>query len=473
MTIKNLSDYIAKIFVLICVLRLPFSASSQIPTQYVIKNVNVIPMTSPDLVIHNANVVIDGNHIESINGNIPSKAKIIDGTGKYLIPGLTDAHVHLPTDSYLEQKLPLQLPEIAFNTQDIMTPIIANGVTTVFDLNSTMETFAQKKEIQKGYIVGPRIVLSSLINGGTGNGRIANTPEEGRELVRSAKIEGYDIIKVYSQLNIPTYDAIIDEAYKQGFKTVGHIPNAFQGKLDSAFVPHFGMVAHAEEFSKHSKNFSEQDALRFAALAKNNGTWVSPTLVAMVWIAKQTHSIDSIKNEPALKYVHPLLQSKWLTANNYVKDASPEHEAYLDSMVQFHFRLVRALKNAGVPIVAGTDAGVSGDIWGFSLHEELELLVQSGLTSYEALNAATFLPAQWLGIEKQIGTIEVGKYADLVLINDNPLTDIKNTRKIAGVFVNGKWLDKVKINSMLSDLAKRNTANKTKYDWKTIIKNKR
>lgn len=262
---------------------------------FAIKNVTVIPMTSRDSIINHANVVIDGDHIKSITGNIPSKAKIIDGTGKYLIPGLTDAHVHLPTDSYLGQKLPIQLPDIAFNTQDIMTPFIANGVTTVFDLNSTMETFAQKKEIEKGYVTGPRIVLSSLINGGTGNGRIANTPEEGREFVKSAKIEGYDIIKVYSQLNIPTYDAIIDEAYEQSLKTVGHIPNAFQGRLDSAFVPHFGMVAHAEEFSKHSKNFSEQDALGFAALAKNNGTWVSPTLVAMVWIDKQKHSIDSIK----------------------------------------------------------------------------------------------------------------------------------------------------------------------------------
>ncbi|GAB2623848.1 amidohydrolase family protein [Emticicia sediminis] len=438
---------------------------------YAIKNVNVITMTS-NAVINNATVVVSENRIESINGAIPKNAKIIDGKGKWLIPGLIDTHVHLSVDSYFGPKLPTQAPDLTFNTQDIMTPIVANGVTTVWDLNSTMETFGQKKEIEKGYIVGPRIVLAALINGGAGQGRIANTAEEGRIVVRNAKAEGYDLIKVYSKLSIETYNAILEEAHKLGLKTIGHIPNAFQGKLEQAFNTHFGMVAHAEEFSKHSENFSLQDVQKFAKLAKDNETWLSPTLTTMDWIAKQSRSIENIKTLQSLKYVHPLFQSKWLTANNYVKNATPENIAYFDNMVKFHFQLVKAFKDAGIPIVAGTDAGVSGVVSGFALHDELELLVQAGLSTQEALNAATVLPAQWLGIDKQIGTVETGKLADLLLLDENPLTDIKNTRKIAGVFVNGKWLDKAKINYMLSDLASRNTADKDKYDWKTII-NKR
>jgi len=193
----------------------------------------------------------------------------------------------------------------------------------------------------------------------------------------------------------------------------------------------------------------------------------------LVWIAKQTHSIDSIKNLTSLKYVHPLLQSKWLTANNYVKNASSENATNFDNMVKFHFLLVKAFKDAGVPIVAGTDAGVSGVVAGFSLHDELELLVQAGLTTQEALNSATLLSAQWLGIDKQIGSIETGKFADLVLLDGNPLNDINNTRKIAGVFVNGNWLDKTKINAMLTDLAKRNAEDKDKFDWKTIMNKKK
>jgi imidazolonepropionase-like amidohydrolase len=462
-----------KLFIVLIGLLTTLKGYSQKQTSYVIKNVNVITMASSNTVLENATVVISNNLIQSINGEIPKNAIIVDGKDKWLIPGLIDAHVHLPTDSYFGQKLPTQTPDISFNTQDIMTPIIANGVTTVLDLNSTMETFAQKKAIEKGYIVGPRVALAVLINGGNGQGRIANTAEEGRTMVRNAKAEGYDFIKVYSKLNIETYNAIVDEAFKQGLKTIGHIPDAFQGKLEQAFVPHFGMVAHAEEFSKKSDSFILQDATKFAKLSKDNGTWLSPSLITLVWIAKQTHSIDNIKNLPSLKYVHPLLQSKWLTANNYVKNASPENATYFDNMVKFHFKLVKAFKEAGVPIVAGTDAGVSGVVAGFSLHDELELLVQAGLTPQEAINSATLLSAQWLGIDKQIGSIEIGKLADLVLLDKNPLIDINNTRKIAGVIVNGKWLDKTKLNAMLTDLANRNTANKDKFDWKTFINKKK
>ncbi len=462
-----------KLFIVLIGLLTTLKGYSQKQTIYVIKNVNVITMASSNTVLENATIVISNNLIQSINGEIPKNATIINGKGKWLIPGLIDAHVHLPTDGYLGQKLPAQTPDLSFNTQDIMTPIIANGVTTVLDLNSTMETFAQKKAIEKGYIVGPRIALAALINGGNGQGRIANTAEEGRIMVRNAKAEGYDFIKVYSKLNIETYNAIVDEAFKQGLKTIGHIPDAFQGNLEQAFVPHFGMVAHAEEFSKKSDSFSLQEATKFAKLSKDNDTWLSPTLITMVWIAKQTHSIENIKNLPSLKYVHPLLQSKWLTANKYVKNASPESATYFDNMVKFHFKLVKAFKEAGVPIVAGTDAGVSGIVAGFSLHDELELLVQAGLTPQEAIYSATLLSAQWLGIDKQIGSIETGKLADLVLLDENPLIDINNTRKIAGVFVNGKWLDKTKLNAMLTDLANRNSVNKDKFDWNTFMNKKK
>jgi imidazolonepropionase-like amidohydrolase len=441
-------------------------------TTFVIKNVNVITMASSNAILENATVVITDNFIQSINEAIPQNATIIDGKGKWLMPGLIDAHVHLPTDTYFGPKYPTKLPDLALNLQDIMTPIIANGVTTVIDLSSSMETFAQKKAIEKGYIIGPRIALAALINGGNAQGRVANTAEEGRIMVRNAKAEGYDFIKVYSKLNIETYNAIIDEAFKQGLKSLGHIPNAFQGKLEQVFVPHFGMVAHAEEFSKNTDSFSLADALKFAKLSKENDTWLTPTLTTMVWIANQTHSIDCIKNLTSLKYVHPLLQSKWLTANNYVKNASPENVTKFDKMVKFHFVLVKAFKEAGVPIIAGSDAGVSGVVAGFSLHDELALLVQAGLTPAEALNSATLLSARWMGVDHQIGSIEKGKLADLVLLDQNPLIDINNTRKIAGVFVNGKWLDKTKLSAMLTDLANRNTANKDKFDWKTITNKK-
>ena len=123
-------------------------------------------------------------------------------------------------------------------------------------------------------------------------------PSDGRQTVRIIKAEGYEFIKVYSGLNIETYKAIVDEANKQGLKIIGHIPNAFRGKLKEAFVPHFGMVAHAEEFSKQTDEFSDQDAKRFAQLAKENGTWLTPTLTTMVWIASQARSLDELQHYP-------------------------------------------------------------------------------------------------------------------------------------------------------------------------------
>lgn len=442
-------------------------------TYYALKNVNVINVASSDVVIKNATVVISNNHIESINGKVPKDAKILDGKGKWLIPGLIDMHVHLPADVFLGDKRPTQLPDLSFNIQDIMTPFIANGVTTILELNSSMETYSEKKDIERGYVIGPRMALAALIDGGNGTGRRVNTPQDGRQAVRSAKAEGYDFIKIYAYLNVETYKAIIDEANEQQLKVVGHIPESFKGNLKDAFVKGFSMVAHAEELTNYAVDYSEQEAIEMAQILKNNGTCLSPTLTTMERILSQVKSLDELKALPTLKYVHPIFQSKWLTANKYNKMHSPENIEHFEKYVKFNLLLVSACKKAGVPIVTGTDAGTSSVINGFSMHDELELLVKAGLTPQEALNSATLLPAQWLGIDKQVGTIETGKLADLILLDENPLTDIKNTRKIAGVFVNGKWWDKVKINAMLSDLAERNTADINKFDWKTIMNKKR
>jgi imidazolonepropionase-like amidohydrolase len=442
------------------------------PSTTVVESVSVLPMTTNGAVLRNATVVIENGRIVSLQGPIPKGARRINGRGKWLIPGLMDMHVHLLSDGLPRPpRYPSEAPTMAFDTQDIMSPYIANGVTQVVNLDAVAASVGQRNEISRGAVIGPHMALAAVINGGSGRGRIANMPADGRQAVRAVKAEGYDFVKVYSDLNVETFTAIVDEANKQGMKVIGHIPSAFEGNLNAAFVQGFSMVAHAEEFSKHSTDFTDADATRFAKLAKANGASVTPTLVAMRWIASETRSLDEMRAAPQFKYVHPLMQSKWVVANRYNRNSSPRLIAYFDRMVEFHRRLIKALKAEGVPIVAGSDAGTSGVVGGFSLLEELELLVGAGLTNEEALASATRIPASWLGVNVDRGTIEVGKRADLVLLDADPLVDIANTRRISGVFLSGKWMSRADLDQMMSDLAARNTATKDQFDFNTFGRN--
>ncbi len=252
--------YLKKFLILITIVSLNLSAQNKLQSKistYVIRNVNIITMRSDNKVIKNANIVIHNQKIRSINGSIPENSQVIDGTGKWLIPGLIDMHVHTLADGSLSVMYPTKGPAVSFNTQNNMTPYIANGVTTVFDLGARPEHIGQRNEIIRGDVIGPRIALAKVIGGKKSN-TTSNTPSDGRNAVRIAKEEQYEFIKVYTWLNEETFKAVIDEAKKQNMKVVGHIPVVFEGKpTQDFFISHFGLIAHAEELSKQTDDYSK------------------------------------------------------------------------------------------------------------------------------------------------------------------------------------------------------------------------
>lgn len=435
------------------------------PSPLAIEHVTVLPMTVDGSMLRDQTVTIRNGRIAGIESSnvarVAVDVKQIDGTGKYLMPGLTDAHVHLENDRI--SRLFLHNPSIptgTTRTKDIFLPYVANGVLQLIDLSATSETVGQRDEVESGLVVGPHIALAAMIDGPdpfwpVGMTRVAATPSDGRQAVRDASAEGYEIIKVYSKLDLPTFTAIVDEARKMHMPVVGHIPERGKGITEKFFEPGFGMVAHAEEFALQTRIPSETDIPRYVEMTKRNGTWLIGTLSLDERLLEETSRPDSLKARKELVFLTPLLYSMVTERNPYVEQASKERMEYLRAVVAFNKKLVHAFAVAGIPVLAGTDAPVPGMVPGFALHDELEAMARYGLSNKQVLEGATRLPAEWLGVAGDRGVVAVGKRADLLLLDADPMVDVANTRKIAAVVVGGRYLRRSDLDQKMEALSRR------------------
>ena len=437
-------------------------------------------------------VVIMGDRIARVTGSAetpPANARVIDARGKYLIPGLWDMHVHM----FLQGADAGDQPP---NLRRILSLFLANGVTGVRDLGSTRQLFADYiKERRAGRVPGdmpvaPRIWAAGEFIDGTPPyfaGMFAvKDAVEARQAVRWNKEHGSDFIKVYSYLSREEYFAIADEAKKQGLTFAGHVPytvsaaeasNAGQRSIehaDGVFLASSkdeaalrkkiveGMPAsHASELKafelyfidEHYRPLQSYDPAKAAALFsqfKRNGTWVCPTLVTTRAVTLKDEA--NYTGELTKRYEPPATQDAWRSVMQEI-EFPPEESAQVKEVYQRLVVSVGEMQRAGVGILAGTDEGVAYVLPGFSLHEELEIYVSAGLTPLESLQTATLNPARFLGREKDLGTIEVGKLADLVLLDADPLKDIRNTRSVDSVFVNGEYLSKTQITQLLDQVS--------------------
>lgn len=367
---------------------------------------------------------------------VPPDAKVIDGRGRFLIPGLWDMHVHVLWDPAVDTLLPL---------------FIANGVTGVRDMH-THAPFEQVRrwhnEVEEGKRVGPRLVYAGPIVDGPKTiwpGSIAaRDAESARKAVRDLKASGAAFVKVYERLPREAYFAIADEAKKQGIRFAGHIPEAITPVEASDAGQH--SVEHLSHLLEHCSTGDgpNYDPVKGAALFetfKKNQTWQCPTLI----VARTTTfgREDRFAKDPRRKYFTPFILSR-VGFDDSKRDWNFTLRVWKEEQ-----KLMRDMQQAGVELLAGTDTPIVRNVPGFTLHDELAALVEAGLTPLRALQAATSNPARFMGRLDSMGSIEKGKVADLVLLSADPLLDIANTTRIEAVVADGRLYDRAAVDKLL------------------------
>ena len=407
-------------------------------------------------------VVISGDRIAAVRDaastHAPDGAEIIDGRGKFLIPGLWDMHVHM-------YATPDVNPADASARTFFAPRFVANGVTGVRSMFDRLTTI---KELRTTAIA-PRIVTAGPMLDGPHPfwpGAIAcETPEQGRAAVQKLKGEGVDFIKVYSLLAPATYLAVADESKKAGLPFAGHVPNSVSvseasdagqksvehllgvfaacSSRDTELGPERGKFS--ESLRAAAQSYDPQKAAVLFAKFVKNGTWHTPTLTVLRGAA-YLGDPDLAKDDRVDALPQTIAQF-WKGA---AAQANPADLDVRKQQFERELKLVGAMHRAGVKILAGSDAPNPYVYPGESLHTELQLLVQAGFTAMEAIQAATIRAAEYLGKTNQLGSVAPGKVADLVLLAADPLADIANTRHIEAVILNGKLLDRRALDALLT-----------------------
>jgi len=422
----------------------------------------------------NMSVLVVGNRIKSISPSRRTKpapgAIAVDATGKFLIAGLWDMHVHALSGNHPEHFFPL---------------FIANGVTGIRDMGGDipLDQIAQlKQEIANGSRLGPETFAAGPILEGAHPfwpfSVAVKDPEDARRSVIRLVGERADFLKVYNTLSGDAYLAIAAQAKKMRIPFVGHIPGgitpAEASRLGQKSIEHlWGTPIYASSKSEQLEKLlavandaddpkvaresfykineailTTHDSRKARSLFKEfarNRTWQTPTLVVLRSYASIHDPV--LRKDPRIAYIPDDLLGFW---NSMGGPPDPRNDEIQLRLFKHDLDIVNAMHAAGVPLLAGTDTPNPYTYPGFSLHEELELLVSAGLSPMEALQTATLRAAEFLGVERLFGSVEVGKIATLVLLDADPLGDIRNTRKIRAVILRGNLLDRAKLDELLA-----------------------
>ena len=409
-----------------------------------ITHVDVLPM-SEEVILRDQTVVIRGNRIESLGDSsqisVPADAQTIDGTGKVLIPGLVDMHVHVDHPSELW-----------------IYP--AYGVTSVLNLRGLPKHLDWREQIAQGRSMRPTLwTAGDYVDGHPPYMQPMmsfDSAEDAAAAVRQQAAAGYDVIKVYSRLSADQFEAIGQAARGAGIAVVGHGSQNYSLQELTAWQAN---VAHGEELIRWywDSERPEESLEEIVQTLKSSKTSVTANLNFSRSLIRQHQDLESLLALPEARYLHPaILQPFRRESNRYAR----RDDAWLGrvrSGFELQKKLIKRLVDEGVIVLAGTDASTAGVYPGYSLAEELQEMVSAGLTPWQALRSATSHAGGFLASIKpdgdvRIGRVEAGYQADLVLLERNPLEDIADVSSVAGIVLRGDWHPKARLDARLAEL---------------------
>lgn len=417
-------------------------------------NVNVIPMSSTDILPAQTVLVEDGlitliGDVDKIR--IPDNAALVDGTDRFLIPGLAEMHAHVA-------------PAASDTLARDFDLFVANGVTTLRGMLGEPGHLELRERLRKGEIFGPRLVTS----GPSLNGRTVSGAQDARRQVREQAAAGYDFIKIHPGLSDDEFTALAETANEVGIPFAGHVPVA--AGLVKALTLNMATIDHLDGYfaallppdSIGSGGYggffdfllaNELDAGRIEMIAEATAaapTWNVPTQTLIEHRLSDAPTAELV-NRPEMRFMPSARLQRWAETREKLRAENGFDPAAAARAIQLRREIILALHRAGARLLLGSDAPQVFNVPGFSLHRELGLLVEIGLTPFEALRTGTVAVAEFLG--SNTGLVEVGREADLVLLDANPLADIDNTKRIHGVMLRGRWLSRRALDERLARLA--------------------
>jgi imidazolonepropionase-like amidohydrolase len=443
--------------VLLCVALGFVSTSAQIrPGAVAFVNVAVIPMDR-ERVLADQTVIVRGDTIADIgpaaSTALPDGALRVDGRGKFLMPGLSEMHAHIPGG---------QAPDELIDRT--LTLFVSAGVTTIRGMLGHPRHLGLRDRANRGEILSPTIYTS----GPSLNGQSATSPEQATKMVAEQKAAGYDLLKLHPGLTRPVFDAIVTEANRQRIPFAGHVSvdvgvhRAIEAKYAS--IDHIDgyiealvkdgtpkeVLANPGFFGHNLVPYVDENKIApLVAKTKANGVWIVPTENLME-LFMNTEDPEVFAKRPEIQYMPPAMVEGWIKQRKQFlaqPDATPEK---MKAFLAFRKKLIKALHDGGVGLLLGSDAIQTMSVPGYSIHGELRTLARAGLTPYQAYTTGSTNVAKYFGVDKQVGTVARGMRADLVLVDANPLSSVTNFPRQSGVMVRGRWLPKAEIDGLLA-----------------------